>query len=217
MGAKAKRSAQETAQLEEGEYLDESPSVFLSEPLWSAERTRRFQGQDGTIVDEIMELEVSKETRLETEAQLSRRLDEVSGKIGVDFQTDEASESAKESGLASHLRSDNEQFAKITSFVQGLDLAATTAKPAAEPVTMPQKISHNERQSQLAFTKLQQIRAEMSGEFKIFKNVEIEDLRQSHALRTLILDFDFTHIMSDPAPKASFKRTYRTQMDEEVA
>ena len=62
MGAKAKRSAQETAQLEEGEYLDESPSVFLSEPLWSAERTRRFQGQDGTIVDEIMELEVSKET-----------------------------------------------------------------------------------------------------------------------------------------------------------
>lgn len=53
------------SQLAEGEYLDDTHSMYLNEPLASFTQRRRFR-QNGQVINEIMEVELSRETLIET-------------------------------------------------------------------------------------------------------------------------------------------------------
>jgi hypothetical protein len=67
----------QTSQLKNGEFL-ESNSVYLSEPLASYSGKRRYRNAQGQMVHEIMNVELSRETRLETEAQLNQNFNDFS-------------------------------------------------------------------------------------------------------------------------------------------
>ena len=40
------------------------------------------------MVDEIMEIEVSRETLMETESKMKERINDITGKLGVNFDKD---------------------------------------------------------------------------------------------------------------------------------
>ena len=69
-------------------------------------RRRRFKDDQGQRVDEIMEIELVRETRLAAESQLQERLNSFQDSLGVNLSK-EAQKEAPESSKPSHLSLDN--------------------------------------------------------------------------------------------------------------
>ena len=67
------------------------------------------------MVHEIMNVELSRETRLETEAQLNQNFNDFSSKLGVNFDKKTEGEAAE--NKPSFLSMENSDFSKITNLV----------------------------------------------------------------------------------------------------
>jgi len=65
------------------------------------------------MVHEIMNVELTRETRLETEAQLKQNFNDFSDKLGVNFDSKAEESAAKPSFLSM----DNSDFSKIANLV----------------------------------------------------------------------------------------------------
>ena len=75
-----------SSQLDQDEYVDEgNQSMHIVEPLGSFTRRRRYNDKSGMLVDEIMEVDVSRETLIETESQIKKRMSDFTDKFGVKF------------------------------------------------------------------------------------------------------------------------------------
>ena len=79
------------AQLEDGEYL-------------GTYRQRRAASR----IDDIMSSDISKESLLESEQSMKERFDQLTGKLGVEFEKDAAKQ--KPQKVRQHLSKDNAQF-----------------------------------------------------------------------------------------------------------
>ena len=166
-----------------------------------------------------MEIELSKETRLETESQLKERMAKFQDTSGVNMSSDEQKETAH--AKASHLSLDNAQFAQISDFVKGMEGDLSHMNSIAIDMEAPTKrmprISRDEALARLAQVKLEQLQNRLSAEHPIFKAITYEDLVRSVSLRALVLDYDLTLFRQDPKPIGSFKREYSNARDAEVA
>ena len=68
------------SQLKAGEYV--ATEQYIQEPLGTFARKRRYQ-KNGMQVDEIMAIEVSRETLIETNAEMKGRMDKFSSELGI--------------------------------------------------------------------------------------------------------------------------------------
>lgn len=91
--------------LENGEFIDSE--VYVSQKLGSFTQRRKFRDDQGQVVDEIMEIELSKETRLESEAQLKERMAKFQNDLGVNLSGSQDTSSTSQPKQRSHLSKDN--------------------------------------------------------------------------------------------------------------
>lgn len=107
LGTPAKSFA---TQLEQGEYLeDEAGQVFLNETVASYSGHRRIRRPNGQTIDELFQVELTKETRMES----SQKVDQAATAFPVNF--DKSTEDDK--GHPEHLSLNNSDFLKIRKAV----------------------------------------------------------------------------------------------------
>ena len=117
MATKVDKDATETVGLEEGEYIDESPpQVFLREKVGSFQKTRSYRDSRGFPVQELMEVEINRDTLLETQSEIKQKLSKFSEDLGVNFTKTEIEKKA----TPGHLDSQDEQYATIAQFVNDM-------------------------------------------------------------------------------------------------
>lgn len=68
-----------------------------------------------------MEIEVSRETLMETESKMKERINDITGKLGVNFDKD-SGDSGEQANAPEYLSQDNAQFSQITDFVNNLKM-----------------------------------------------------------------------------------------------
>ena len=61
--------------------------VYLSERVGMTRYKRSYRDTVGNRVDEVMELELTKETLLENEQSIKERFDKLTSSLGVEFDT----------------------------------------------------------------------------------------------------------------------------------
>jgi len=133
--------------------------------------------------------------------------------MGVSLTKDDRT--AKYTATASHLHSDNKQFAEIQAFVQTMKLPVRESKVEVAPKAA--RRTKDEQEARLALARLKQLESSLSLEHEIFKVATFDDLVRSKNLRSLILDYDGKLLRMDPKPRGSFERKYSDARDKLIA
>jgi hypothetical protein len=158
-------------------------------------RTRDF--------DEILEIEVRKETLMQTEHEIKANVAKFADSLkmsSADFHQDVKPKAAK---------------LNFKGFKQAFPEAAAVQAVDDQKVERRQPVkSADEDQVQLAYAKFQILKEQLGGEAVTLRGITLDKLRRSQSLRSFILDSDIMHFYATENPKGSFVKEDETYIDK---
>lgn len=111
----------------------------------------------------------------------------------------------------------------MSELILGAIQAVKQQPVVAQPRTLQEQSrinlskSEHVREVTEAWDRLQELRKRLGEDAPSLKNLDLEKLNSSQALRKLITDYNSIHFINAPQPKGSFKREYSSEREEKIS